>query len=522
MNPYESLDNLAQDPRGHVNSRFLETPANGRFADLSSEPVQSAGVTTNMPSLWTSQMPVRNGGWAPMADAMKHMLMVNSFTRESDGHQADSQQLERPLGSQVSIAGAVADRSRRSVPAAAMGESPRELFRANSTGLVYAEGYTGNLAGILSPFNRPSGEIQPGFLSRREAMDRAVASVMSTLGTWAGSNQPGADALWSVAGRAEAQVRQGVGDLVDEYATLLAKYRDIMVRSADYLTHPLSGITDRAVPYSAFPKDSRGNCWLTLTMEDGPAYLRNADLRTMLTPSSYVGGLAETFAVVEYLLTHGFSSSIISATPGVYGLNFENCLKWGTSSAPATLGTISSHWYNDSHGGSPMIDLIAFGFMYRAIFACVHELIQVLKESTVSPWEQTVIQVAGEFSRSSGDPYQVKDADGVVRYHGTGHGWTGACTTLFSGMIKRPWVLGNPLRSDAYGEYPGSGTWGTAGSSIIGGVRRRLVYGNVCSTIAEMLEIENPTPNDKSLVTKNSDGSVVPISELGTAKIVDT
>jgi hypothetical protein len=511
MAPYESIANVAQDARGHANTRFLPTPSGGRFADLSSVPVTVAGVTTNMPNLWASKIPTVGGGWTDMSQLMANMMMVNSFTREADGHQADSLQLERPLGSPVSIAGAVADRSARPVPAAAMGESPAALFRAHTTGLVYSEGKYQNLNAILDPFNRPSGELASSYLSRRDAMDVAVNSVMSALGSLAGSNQPGADALWSVAGRAEAQVRQGVGDLANEYASRLAKYQDLIMRSKDYSTYPMMGITDRPVAYSSLPKDSKGNCWLTLTMYENK-FATNADLRTILGPDTTVEALAESFAVAEYLLSRGFSSSFIGATSGPAALAFQNPLLWGMP--PTSAGPANGNWYNDSHAGSPLIDLIAFGFMYRSIAACVYELIRVLKSSTVAPFDQSVIQIAGEFGRSSDDPYSVQDADGVTRYHGTGHGWWGANTTIFSGMIKRPYVFGNPYRNAG-----GSGTWGGAGKTLVGGVSRKLVYGNVCSTIATLLETENPTPNDQALLAKNTDGSVAPTIDL--AKITD-
>ena len=89
--------------------------------------------------------------------------------------------------------------------------------------------------------------------------------------------------------------------------------------------------------------------------------------------------------------------------------------------------------------------------------------------------------------------------------------------SLFSGAIQKPVVLGNTTRDDRY-DWRGSsysstqqaqsmqGSFGTGGLTTVNGAETYLVQGHLASTVAELLRVESPTPNNPSLLTEGSSG----------------
>jgi hypothetical protein len=87
----------------------------------------------------------------------------------------------------------------------------------------------------------------------------------------------------------------------------------------------------------------------------------------------------------------------------------------------------------------------------------------------------------------------------------TGHGFKGVPFSIFNGKIKKAAVIGNI----GY-EYSNSnpvhsrGLWGAAASMQSMG-NRPLNAGNVASTIASIIGVPSPSPNNISLVSVEND-----------------
>jgi hypothetical protein len=114
-------------------------------------------------------------------------------------------------------------------------------------------------------------------------------------------------------------------------------------------------------------------------------------------------------------------------------------------------------------------------------------------------FNNSMFNMLSEFSRST-------RPNGV----GTGHGYKGAVFSCFSGKVQSPIVIGNiGLETNQAGPIPSHGYWG-AGAPLQSIGNRKLNPGNVASSIAAMVGIASPSPNNMSLV-KVEGGSVVPL-----------
>ncbi|OQW49297.1 MAG: hypothetical protein A4S09_12340 [Proteobacteria bacterium SG_bin7] len=115
-----------------------------------------------------------------------------------------------------------------------------------------------------------------------------------------------------------------------------------------------------------------------------------------------------------------------------------------------------------------------------------------------------MIQLGSEFSRCPR-----KDGSG------SDHGWVAGCTSLYSGIIKAPMVLGNAMfdggKSPLGANY--SGTWGASAPINVDGATQYLGIGHMTSTVAELLRVEHPMKNNGSLIQEVGSG-VVPLVEL--------
>ncbi|MEK6773673.1 MAG: hypothetical protein AABY64_07015 [Bdellovibrionota bacterium] len=161
-----------------------------------------------------------------------------------------------------------------------------------------------------------------------------------------------------------------------------------------------------------------------------------------------------------------------------------------------TLQPVSKngYWNSDSHAGGAWTGLIINSFIFTSLSACLYELIAQLKAKNI--FDESVIQLSSDFGRGPG-------SNG-----GTGHESRNSTTTLISGAIKKPMVLGNCYHAykDAFGNSWGS--WGLAAPVAIDGANTTLGIGHISSTISHLLRVERINPNNNSLVLETTNGIV--------------
>lgn len=487
LQPYAGT--LAVNPAPQVKTRVN---ASGRL-EYATTSVTRAGVTLQMPWLWTARIPTADGGTVPMVELLDNMLMIRGVNLLIDGHGPNAQKQLRPVPSGGSLNGLVADASDAPLPAVGMPGGSISAFKSKKgVGLAYSGDLYATsdpLRVLLGPFNRGT-DVPAEYLGRRQAMEVAVNRALAKLGEYAQSGAPGAENLVQLRSKAEALIKQGIGDVRAEYVRLLNKYQALISRcaAAAQLSDPanpmtIPGVTDRVTPHSGL------NVVGGITPQSGmhDRILRNTDLRTLISPATDTG-LAAGFAVTEYLLLNGLTSTTVFGSSGTQDVYFENSSSRDTPTVidPPRSGIITF----DEHYVGSYVSFFVNSFFYRATAACIRELITQLKAKNL--FNETVIQLGGEFGRNPRS-----------NESGSDHGWMADSTSLFSGAINRPMVLGN---TRIEGAEHGAGSWGRAAKVKVDGSEQELTIGHKTSTICHLLRVKPILTNNSPLIVETASG----------------
>jgi len=478
-----------------INTRFKEAPGQ-TIPEYVTAPITRNGVTLHMPYLWSTDIPTLDGKKVPMGDLMENLMILRGIDMKVDGHLANARKNLRPLAAAPSLTGSVADLSPTPIPAVAFGRyvSFDSYKSRRGVGQVIMTGPGNPLNTILSAFNTSGDALNSAYVTRRKAMSAAIDSALASLGEYANSGTPGADALFAYRHRAEELLRKGVGNLETAYEPVRKKYQDLSNRVAHWGNDPLPGFYHQALPFDGMPgMDPSKVC-----VANRECWVRNPDLRTLIQQNAYVANLAEGFAVAEYLLLSGYSSAVTLGLFGTANGNFENRVSTSTG---LPLGTVNNQGIEfDEHFCGVLVSTIQNSFTFRAIATCLYEFIRTLKGAGL--FDETVIQLGSEFSRNP------KDNMG-----GSDHGWTANTTSLFCGAIKSPMVLGNTHNHTSFLLTETKSAWGHGAEVELEGQRRVLNVGNSSSTVAQLLRVERPMKNDSPLITETN-GTVYPNIEL--------
>lgn len=501
--PYEANTSIIQPSQrlAHVFTRFTDNGGTYERPIYSTKAITRNGVTLNMPHLWGNSIPTANGGTVPMENLLDNMLMMRSFDGLIDFHSEAASIQIRPSGSAPSIDGLVADRSNKPLPASSFGGAGN--FRsAKGAGIATCNG-NDPLNQLMSPFSR-SGNFNPFtqgqvvndglpavFMSRRDAMDAALKNALAQLGAVAKSRYPGSEALFSVRNLAEPLIKQGITNLLPVYTGLLNKYQGLISRCA---ATAMPGITDKPVSTANLApetgNEAKYNGYKIQTMIPDVMEIRNPNLASIIQASTNIDVVAESFAVAEYLITNGLSSSVRMGLDEVKSLLIQSGIDFNTLQPVSKNG----YWNNDSHAGGSWTGLIINSFIFTSLSACLYELIAQLKAKNL--FDESIIQISSDFGRNPG-------SNG-----GTGHESRSSATTLISGAIKKPMVLGNCFNAYADPFRNSWGSWGLAAPTSIDGADTTLGIGHISSTVSHLLRVERINPNNSSLILETPTGIV--------------
>lgn len=499
MNPYAGT---AVMPHSAVVTRFGNQNGAATAAQYATTPVTKNGVTLQMPHLWSCQIPTAGGGWTNMSELLANMMILRGYTMLGDGHGPDREKQLRPTRSSPSLAGLVADKANTPIPAVASTTAALDSAAyASSSGVGQAAtsdvtGGTG-LNQLLGDFDKSKDALDATYLTRRSAMNSLVEQALKSLGKTASSRAPGADALFTMRNKAETILTQGVGNLSSAFGTLYAKYQDLILRSADTTTHPIVGVTDLKVPFNVC--SNLGG--LEVTQINPNVSTQSADLRRMLL-TAQLNEIAGSYAIAEYMLTHGYSSSITVGSYFLGSITMENLINIQNKLG---LPNVVSDMNFDQHTVGTPLALILNSYLFRSVAACTYELIHAMGKTL---FDETVIQIGAEFAR-------IPKADNS----GTDHNWMGNTTSLFSGAIKQPLVLGNIYVDKAPAGISDQGkTWGYGAPTTIDGGMKVPTVGNMTSTVAALLRVNPPSSNNGPMAVESANGGISPVIELATNK----
>jgi len=479
-----------------VGCRFKDI--GGRYSELvyESTPITQNGVTIQMPYFWTNTIPTSSGGTVPMGNLMANMMMIRGVTMGADGHNNNYLKTTRPILSNPSLDGRVADAAPTPVPAVALNGAPHQGYRSEKgIGVtietqIYGQ-YADPLTRILGPFLRSQDGLTTGYLSKRNALEGAVTTAMEALAAHAKSTQPGAENLFTIAGQAETLIKASFGNLSDQYRSLYNKYNNLIKACA---ATKINGITDKSVLYSDIPKISGTNRVIQAAQGTKKFYVTNSDFSTLIgtNTSCY---MAETFAVAEFLILNKYSTSVTLGVGRVENLNITSAKHWATNT-DANVADVPKYGDFDEHHHGSYLSLIGMGFTYKCLAACLYELITRLKAANL--FDETVIELGSEMCREPRVNNTTEPDDGEP---GSYHGWEANNFSVFSGVIKKPIVIGNCLINAKK-----KGSWGAAAPVNVEGQPQELVMGHVTSTVAKLLRVAPVAPNNGSLVVEDSSG----------------
>jgi hypothetical protein len=443
-------------------------------------PITSAGKTYYLPPLWAHQVPRPGGGFAPMADLLRHMLVVRGIYMPPGEHQLDNYLL-RPVSTSLSLDGILADHSTAPTPAISLGGN--QTF-ASGTGKSIFSPNLSNTTATDTPLHRAApnykgqtDSLPTGFIARRDALELGIQSVLTALSDYASSSRPGAQVLYADRKNAEDALRSSVGDLTTVWNTLYAKYSTLLTRC--------NGEVNRLIPV-AIPKDK--------STRIGEMHPNNADLRTSIVPTTGMRNFARNLALTEFLFTRNLCSSITTYAGGLGGIEargYTLYTKGGENTVASSSATGIKTWESggDEHFTGAKASVLYNTMMYYHFATGFYELIESLKRANV--FQDTVIQLASEMGRRPRDDMT-----------GSEHAVQANLLSLWSGAIQEPLFIGN-VQIDTRYQTRGVGEYVT-----LNGTRTLLNWEHAISTAAKLLRI--PTPFSRApAVVQEQNGTVV-------------
>jgi hypothetical protein len=443
-------------------------------------PITSGGKTYHLPPLWGHQIPRPGGGFTPMSELLKHMLVVRGLYMPPGEHELDNFLL-RPVSTSLSLDGMVADHSKAPTPAISL--DGNQTFASGTGKSIFKPSLSQTTATDtplhrVAPNYKSQGDALPtAFVSRRDALELGIQSVLDSLSKYAASSRPGAQVLYEDRKNAENTLRSSVGDLTAVWNTLYTKYSTLLTRC--------NGEVNRLIPV-AIPKDR--------STRIGEMHPNNADLRTSIVPTTGIRNFARNLALTEFLFTRNLCSSITTYAGGLGGIEargYTLYTKGGENTVASSSATGIRNWESggDEHFTGAKASVLYNTMMYYHFATGFYELIESLKRANT--FQDTVIQLASEMGRRPRDDLT-----------GSEHAVQANLLTLFSGAIQEPLIVGNVQIDTRYQ------TRGVGEKVNLNGTSTLLNWEHAISTTAKLLRVPSPFPKAPA-VAEERNGTVV-------------
>jgi hypothetical protein len=192
------------------------------------------------------------------------------------------------------------------------------------------------------------------------------------------------------------------------------------------------------------------------------------NLQDTILSTSVINEIVPSLVMMEFILENKLSQNIHGSVGELNGLNIP-------FTGPTDLVKLDG-FNNDSHNTGSLATLFYFTKYYQAVGACLLAFTQHLKK--IGQFDKSIIFINSEFNRSARN-------DGS----GSDHGWDGSNFSLLSGAIDGLKVIGS-VKKDTYGvSHP-----------VVELANRDMSIGNVHSSLAAILKVKSPTPNDQSFL----------------------
>ena len=427
----------------------------------------------NLPTLWFNNIPTIDNKVMNMTSLLDNCLMVRGVHHGGlTGHPMVCSKLIAPSIGGLSINGVLADNSNRPFKSISIGNTPlNRAYKSVSSSSTSISTDNGNyLNYLLDPLTSNRKRTIPSSKEIELAIDEAL------------------DALRTKDKRATSDLtharrffRQSIDGLISDYEEIVRKYEGLIKLA---LGTKIEGVTSRKISPKILQSntDSIDDLYGAYKLID--KYLLDDDLRDILKEAE-IESMAKEFALTEYVLINGLSSSIVISSKNEIGNILNNVISKKAYSEEDLKNATNNFRHNtvaatfDSHATGAYINLLTTSQYYLTLGTCLNELISKLKNTKIENtnlFNETLIHVSSEFDRIPSD-----------NLAGSAHNEQAHCSTFYCGAIEGPQVVGNIFTS----QERKSKLNVTIGSSapISSFHNQRLNIGHLSSSIAQMLRI---------------------------------
>jgi hypothetical protein len=462
----------ANDPAATVNP-FVVTEmqaTNGVYDNAVYSTFSYRGL--EIPTFFKNQVTTSSGPKA-LTGLADNMLVIRGYGTGADGHVLNFINQLIPSSGLPSISGAHADQTQ--APFAAVQYPNRFDWSAYSSELGKSI--------VTSSDSKPAHDFLRAFKplqntkgrdlknQKRDLFDAAQAKLKSISG-----NKKAAASRGLNLENANKLMKLGLTRLEAFWPNAMSRYNTIVTTALRETNIP--GLSDKPVVNSRLSTDFD----VGFLGVDPKMTKASYDLRSSLA-LTYTLYMAESFALAEFMIRENLSQTIeIGQLDGVMIRDIVlDRVDVGVNDKSVGVHVC------DMHASGRVAALFYSSMYFRALSACILELktqLSSVASGSGTLWDKTVLQVSSDFGRAARD-------------NGTGsdHGFNQMVTSVISGLIKEPMVIGNiSNRGPQEGAY--SNTQGVrapiAGSNIAGLPTPAMP----ASAIAAILKIEkNPYAN---------------------------
>ena len=459
LNPYEP-DSIVM-ANGSVKTQYS---GSNRYTNAIYKTHKVKGI--NAPIIWTQNVGSGSSGSRKFSDLMNNMIVLQGMDSLNPGHFPAAELMNRPLTNE-SIDGVLADQS--NLPFSCLQFRPVNLNFKSKKGLSQK-----SYPSLTNVENLIAQAFEVNYSSLEKKYHNEINDAVKKLNRRIANHKMGGQALEYSLDSAESLIASEIRKIKTEIPTLEAKYQNVIDNTVS-LSANLPGFSDKPIGKTG-SRNGDNNYRLTRNNR----IVNDSDMRNIL-PTVTHPNMAKSYALLEYVLVNNLTSNAsIRATEIQARIN-------GSNRAIAF----------DQHRTGVMNSILFNTMYYRSMGALNLELIDALKKTPFNNgnmFDHTVIRQGGEFGRHP-------RTDGTGSDHSP---WSNNCT-LFSGMIDGPLILGD-IHKDGRDRGYRTGSFGV-GSKLKYGLH--ATTGHVISSLATLLDVESPSPNNPSLLTKSANGKVV-------------
>jgi hypothetical protein len=453
----------------------------------------------NLPPIWSDQLNLQTNQ-APLSDLLDNALFIRGCRLKFQGHPLNGAQQVAPVPGDFSIHGSIGDMSTAFFSSISTGNNPvSRAYKSKKSQLLEIPIQEENYAEYLfRPYFIEDGKRIFNTNDLNEDFDM-IADHYKDLDI----------DLQKIKKDSIKDIKNNIDQYVEEFGVLSIKYANIIRKALDGAkvhndcgtpTFPYSMKGKKTIPDMIGPYSIDENFFETNSISE---FIKTGEIKYW----------AQEFALAEFLIKNNLCQSILLSTPNEIGNLFDDCTSskaynfkdftttYNSTTNQTTIyckpGHASKSSFKqrvpmDSHGSGAIIEVLSTKLFFTAFSRCLQQFIQELKSIKVSSsenlFDNTVIHLASEFDR-------IPNENGF----GSGHLPLSNPTTIFSGVIKGPILIGN-----IYSGTLDKNKWELYGTLGVGAPSEELDghidISNVSSTISKLINLNPIVKRAPSLI----------------------